>query len=546
MKLLFSSVLVALLASSASALTGNQAPSSGGVTLRANVPTGSVLDPGDRIAFEYQTAQDAAVIVFDIDTQGYVRLLNPVGEPARVRAHETKQVPDDGSELVVEGEPGVEFLFAVSVDDPEAVDVGVLESLRDTGGTPRRIDGDPFVAANMIASELVRNVSRHAVFLGYTYFYVSERVEYPCYLCGDCDGSASKGSCDGYRIVQDFDRRGALAYPLQRGYEMVDLAAGDASGQSTPGEVALPDEDDDVVVNFYPYGSEVQYADPMAMNLWYDWGWYDPFFWSYPYCYPYSGWSFSFGFGFGWGWGWGWGWPGYYCSGYYDPYWGGGGCYPYYGDYPSYAGGYPDKFKSKYKSGTGGAAAASLAGNRAHATRKDGDLRVASSSVRTKSAAPASYRSKSAKPASSRYDSGRRVKTSVSGTHGGTRGVVRQTWTKSRASGHGAGSVDRARTPSMYRSKAATRGSSGRSVNQRSGAYRTKGSGVSPAPRGSSRSSAPTPRMKGSGSGGPSRSSTHAPAYRGGGHSRSPGSGSHGGRGYGGGGMKSAPRGRGR
>ena len=81
----------------ASALT--QAPKStdGGVTIRPNVSAGAVLDPGDRISFQYQSARDAAVIVFDIDTQGYVTLLND--DPVQVSARETQSLPGDEAEL---------------------------------------------------------------------------------------------------------------------------------------------------------------------------------------------------------------------------------------------------------------------------------------------------------------------------------------------------------------------------------------------------------------------------------------------------------------
>jgi hypothetical protein len=72
-------------------------------------------------------------------------------------------------------------------------------------------------------------------------------------------------------------------------------------------------------VNFYPYGTEVHYADPVAVNAWYNWGWYDPYYWYYPYAYPYCGYPYGFSVGIGWGWGWGWGFGGYYCGGYYNP-----------------------------------------------------------------------------------------------------------------------------------------------------------------------------------------------------------------------------------
>jgi len=289
-----------------------------------------------------------------------------------------------------------------------------------------------------------------------------------------------------------------------------------------------------VVVNFYPYGSEVHYADPMAVNLWYDWGWYDPYFY-YPYHYPYcgSGWSFSIGFG------WGWGWGGYYASGWYDPWYGGyGGCgggYGGYYPYPSSPASYPKKYKADYKGGNN--AAPTLASNRTYASRRDGSLRVASGGVRPAAVKSTAHGSKRSPTSFSQYDTGRRVKTSVSGS----RSMVRQTFDRSRnAAGQRSHSVNGTRAPS-YRSKGTLPGQgAGRSVMQRNGTSRSKSGAGYSAPRSSSRSSAPAPQMRGSGSRG-----TSAPSYRGNSGSRG-GSYHGGGAPRGGGAMKGSSHGRGR
>ncbi|HXV14436.1 MAG TPA: DUF4384 domain-containing protein, partial [Candidatus Krumholzibacteria bacterium] len=222
-------VLLLCIASTASfAVTNGRGGGDGGVVLRANVPMGTVLSTGDPVSFEYQTRKDAAVLVFNIDSEGYVHLLYPTAGPETSRALQTYTVPAEGAELVVDATTGVEFVFALAVDDPSAIDAAELDRLRGTdveGAEPYRIDGDPFIAANMIAGELVRGVSHRGVYFGYTYFYVNERVEYPCYLCGACDGTPDDPACTDYRVVQNFDRRNPLVYPLKRAYETV---AGDA------------------------------------------------------------------------------------------------------------------------------------------------------------------------------------------------------------------------------------------------------------------------------------------------------------------------------
>src|SRR5262249_152014 len=284
--------------------------------------------PGDPVSFQYQSARDGAVLVFDIDTQGNVSLLTD--QPVTVRAHDTRPLPDDNSELFAEGQPGVEFVFAVAADNPGRFDSDAIAAIRDD---KRRITGDPFVAANMIAAEVVRNIAQQTAFMGYTYFYVSQRVDYPCYLCGTCDGS-DKNACTGYHVAQNFDRGVSLVYPLARGYDMVDVANNTAR-DSTDDSVAMPNQQDQV--NFYPYGAAVHYADRVGVKAGYNWGYYYPYYpYSYPYCgYPYAyPYGFSIGIGWGWGWGWwGWGYGGCYCGGYYGPYYGCGGYYPGNGYY---------------------------------------------------------------------------------------------------------------------------------------------------------------------------------------------------------------------
>ncbi len=399
-----------LIATSALAVTSGRDAGFGGLVLRASVPMGTVVGTGDRISFEYQTRQDAAVLVFNIDSQGVVHLLSPTGAPEISRANATYPVPSEGEELVVDSQTGVEFVFAISVDDPTAIDTAELDRLRDSdarGTDPVRIDGDPFVAANMIAGELVRGVSHRGVYFGYTYFYVNDRVEYPCYLCGACDGTPDDDACTQYRVVQNFDRRDPLAYPLKRAYEMA-------------ADVAVEDgidilEGSDVDVNFYPYGVEARVVDPFYTSLWSNWYLYDPWYWYGPY-YPYYDCYPNFYVGFGWGWGW---WGGYYCSGWYAGC--GWGYNDGYGGYPS--GGYqtPEKFKARYKSDA-------LVSTRTTATQRDGSLRIASKNVQNSVSRPAqsNMRSKTGAVTRNSFATGRskgaidapgspRVKTSVGG-----------------------------------------------------------------------------------------------------------------------------------
>lgn len=538
MKLRRTSALVLFLCiASTSAFAVNQGSTrgTGGVTLRANVPMGTVLNTGDPVSFQYQAAEDAAVLVFNIDSQGYVHLLYPTGDITTARARETYTVPDDGADLVIDGETGVEFVFALAIDDPSAIDAAEVERLRgsDTsGGDPYRIDGDPFIAANMIAGELVRGVSHQGVYFGYTYFFVNERVEYPCYLCGGCDGVDDDPTCSDYRVVQNFDRRDPLSYPLKRAYETVavDVEVVEEDGAS----VVVP-EGSDVDVNFYPYGVEARAVDPFYSSLWNDTWWYDPFYWYGPY-YPYYASGWSIGIGFGWGWGW---WGGYYCSGWYAPC--GYGYDPWYGYYYPYDGyTQPEKFKAKYKSNS----ASSLTTNRTVAAQRDGELRIASKDVQKSLSRPtqSAVRSKTGAVTRSAYQSGRskgsssvsgaRVKTSIGGHRSG---AVKST---PRGTSRGLGTTPRVK--SANRGGAPTRRGVA-DVPRGGGGYKSRGTapnrrGMSPSSGSRSKPSS-APRMKSSA---PQRSYS-APSVRGGGSSSRGGGAMRGGSA-----PRSMPRGKGR
>jgi len=402
--------------------------SDGGVSLAMTRPPGTVFNPGDEIGFRLESESDAYVIVFNIDTEGYVNLLYPArGErPVHIREGGVYLIPDDNSEvLLVEGRTGVEFLFALVVPNRDDIDRRELDFLGKANDLPPeeryRIDGDPFIAANIIAGELVRGISRReGIYLDYNYFYINERVAYPCYLCGECDGAIQNG-CDGYIITSNFDEKRPLQYPLSRGYEMIEPAATpmleDGTGMADAGDSRTfgqyESEDGTVNINFYPYNSEVYYETRKTMtggtdiNVYmYDDPYFDPWYYGW-YYYPtvaVGGWwgPPSFWWGINWGW-----WGGYYCSAWYWP-----RCYTvwdnYAYNYGYYDGGVryrPERYKDKYTSGdfdgrrspykekvnTSGAYQTAMS----QAGKRDSRMKLASGSVASTTGRTAKYRSKS-------------------------------------------------------------------------------------------------------------------------------------------------------
>jgi hypothetical protein len=308
--------------------------SSGGVELDLSEPAGSIYRPGESVSFTFQTKEDAYVILFDIDTDGFVHLIYPdngrLDKPAAAGRKYT--VPENrGNSLFVDGETGMEFVFALAVDDRNYIDETELEFMAENESLPLdrrfRIDGDPFLAANMIAGELVRGIShRPGVSLAYTYFHINERVPYPRYLCAECHDKSNQPyteACPEYEFSPNFGLASNLTYPLGRGFNIV-------QAEADTGESDDEDNTTQVIVDFWPYRTEViQHPQLWIRSVYYDpWWYYDPFFYDpwdywavyYPYHPDYYYPRYHFWNSWSWNWGWGWGHPRH---GYWAGFWGG-------------------------------------------------------------------------------------------------------------------------------------------------------------------------------------------------------------------------------
>ncbi|UCG52179.1 MAG: DUF4384 domain-containing protein [Candidatus Latescibacterota bacterium] len=303
-----------------------------GVSLALEDPIGSVYQDGEEVRFSIRTDLDAYVVVFNIDTEGFVHLLYPRDGKTlrRISPDRVYYLPEyDDESLIVGGAKGIEFVFALATphrDDFNTEEIAFLldnEKLSDE--RKFRIDGDPFLAANRIASQLIRGIAqRNGVSLSYTYFYINEAVDYPRYLCGDCYEKGKDPYGEGmprYVAAADFETTDRLTYPLERGfapeYEYESVA--DTGGSSGGGASVTR-----VYVSYYPRWDHGFYTS--------SWWYMDPWYWDWWYSPYYRG---SWYFNIGWNWGWG-AWhyyyfPYYYCGPYYA-------CYPYYAYYSCYPG----------------------------------------------------------------------------------------------------------------------------------------------------------------------------------------------------------------
>jgi hypothetical protein len=332
-------LLAFALPEAANAVTPEEATSykNDGVVLRLSEPSGSVYQEGESVRFTVQSDSDAYVVVFNIDTQGFVHILYPVDPNSfqEFSADQSYDIPPSfEQEFLITGKTGIEFVFAVAVTDRDAIDSQALAFFRDDESRPPseryRVVGDPFLAANRIASRLVKGIAyTRDESLAFSYFYVNKAVGFPRYLCEECydEGKDPYSGEFDYVATSVFDREDRLSYPLKRGFVRSDEnVARDDSGDN-PG---VASDGSPTPVYVYNY-----YGDSRP--------WYP--YWGYA-GYPYYGSGFYFSIGWNWGFGYRWGYPYHYYP--YYPY-GYGWCYPYaapyYGHYYHHGYRYPVTYR---------------------------------------------------------------------------------------------------------------------------------------------------------------------------------------------------------
>jgi len=329
------------------------------VSLRLTGGEGSVLMPGRDINLTFQTSADAYVIIYNIDSNGYVHLLYPSdGRPSRVSGRKVHFLPEPGTGVTWEvgDDTGVEYIHAVAVDDPARIDRDELYYLAQNSVLPDdkrlRIDMDPYLAFNMIDEELIEEAKTLAPATDHTFFYVNRRVDYPGYLCYQCHSPSSLQ--DPYAmtcpevVIEKVGVSEDSSYPypelyavvhvdeiVDDDYETFSYDAGDL-GAFDELDYDYYDSDTDIYLTIYDHGINPHryywpgywswyvnwypawyYWDPWYGNDW-DMGWYaGSYYYHLPFRSWYPGYYNTYWYGYGYGW-----WGGWYR---YD--------HPYYADY---------------------------------------------------------------------------------------------------------------------------------------------------------------------------------------------------------------------
>jgi hypothetical protein len=168
------------------------------VEVWTNKEEGGVYRQGEPMRVFFRTSSDAFVLIYNIDTEGYIHLVYPYGpdDPDRVEGGVTHQVPsrNDPYELVADGPTGIEYVVAIAspfpFQDLPWYLTGGTEATRseydDDGEDSGVIVGDPYVGMDRVVRRVVPQGREDDVATDDTFFYIERKVEYPRYVCADC------------------------------------------------------------------------------------------------------------------------------------------------------------------------------------------------------------------------------------------------------------------------------------------------------------------------------------------------------------------------
>lgn len=173
-----------------------------------------LLQRGERVRVYYRTSEDAHVAIFQIDTDGVVRLLHPraPGDETFTRGgRDYRLLFSQSSYWYVDEYPGKGYYFMVA--SPEPFDLGALAYARHEGGwdlthVGRTVYRDPYLAMDDYVARLIPDWETVPYALDFIAYDVGEVHEYPRFLCYDCHGFRSYTTwnpytyaCASFRVV---------------------------------------------------------------------------------------------------------------------------------------------------------------------------------------------------------------------------------------------------------------------------------------------------------------------------------------------------------
>ena len=184
---------------------------------------GAIYRAGDPVEIHMRPDQDCYVIVYEIDTDGYLRLLFPEDcrDDGFVVGGRTYIVGGAYNHRYAGGPAGVDYIHVLASYEPfrqlywhgcdgysaYAQEVS-WSGFHDYWGSalPPRIYGDPYMAMQTIDEFVCLDALESGlIWADFTYFYVGQHVSYPRYLCYDCHGFDTRiapyaDACVGFSI----------------------------------------------------------------------------------------------------------------------------------------------------------------------------------------------------------------------------------------------------------------------------------------------------------------------------------------------------------
>ncbi len=172
-----------------------------------------VVRRGERVRIRYRTSEDAYAAVFQIDTDGRVRLVSPSqpGDDGFVRGRRDHQLVLARSPYwMVADDPGVGYMFLVA--SPEPLDFSAFRYHRDFGWDLSAVGSvvydDPYVAMDDFIMAIVPGWQDVPYGLDFATYHVDEPRSYPRFLCYDChtyrtfaEWNPYETVCSTYRVV---------------------------------------------------------------------------------------------------------------------------------------------------------------------------------------------------------------------------------------------------------------------------------------------------------------------------------------------------------
>lgn len=173
-----------------------------------------LLQRGDRVRIYYRTSQDAYVAIFQINTDGAVRLLHPRApeeETFTRGGRDYRLLFSQSSYWFVDEYPGKGYYFMVA--SPEPFDLSQFSYARherqwDLTQVGRAVYQDPYLAMDDYIARLLPDWETVPYALDFIAYDVGEVHEYPRFLCYDCHGFRSYPiwnpytyACASFRVV---------------------------------------------------------------------------------------------------------------------------------------------------------------------------------------------------------------------------------------------------------------------------------------------------------------------------------------------------------